>query len=265
MKMMKGYSAKLYRKSVLAVAWLDGGLPGLLWAWVLISAFAGLLRISFAISPINSGASLLQTVIPYFLLALSPVVAFWAADRLVPRGSLIAQPDVRLSRIGHWRSVDVLAARAHPLFGPTGAMASLLIGMLLNVPLRSLEFLAAVPAMNSNAPIWGQVLFVAMATDVIVMNFLYALCFMAALRCAPWFPRFLLLVWGLDISSQLIMAHSIGGIVGLPQDVADAWASLLYGNMQKVMISVAVWLPYLIMSKRVNLTYRGRIAVQSAQ
>lgn len=258
---MMAYKAGLYRKSVSAVALLEGGFPKLIMGWVAFIAVAGILRISFAVSPINSSASLFQTLLPYVLLGLSPVAAYWIADQLFPRGMLMQQPEIRLSRIGKWRSVDVLAARANPLFGPTGMMASLLIGMLLNVPVRSLEFLAAVPAMNGNAPLWGQVLFAATTFDVVVMNFLYVLCFMAALRCAPWFPRFLLVVWGLDICSQLLMANIIMDTAGLPVGVAEALGSLLQGNMQKVMISIAIWLPYLTLSERVNLTYRGRVAL----
>lgn len=262
---MAAYKAQLHRKSISAVALLEGAFPKIILGWVAFVAIAGMLRTSFAVSPINSGASLFQTVLPYVLLGLSPVAAYWIADQLFPRGVLMQQPGIRLSRFGKWRSVDVLAARDHPMFGPTGVMASLLIGMLLNVPIRSLEFLATIPAMNGNAPLWGQVLFAATTFDVVVMNFLYVLCFMAALRCAPWFPRFLLTVWGLDISSQLVMAHVVSGTAGLPHGVGEALGNLLQGNMQKVMISMAIWMPYLIISERVNLTYRGRVALNPAQ
>jgi hypothetical protein len=262
---MTAYKARLYRKSISVVALLEGGLPRIILGWVAFIAIAGILRTSLAVSPINSGASLFQTILPYVLLGLSPIAAHWIANQLFPRGMLMQQPDIRLSRFGSWRSIDVLAARAHPLFGPTGVMASLLVGMLLNVPVRSLEFLAAVPAMNGNAPLWGQVLFAVMTLDVVVMNFLYVLCFMAALRCVPWFPRFLLVVWGFDISSQLLMAHIVSGTAGLSHGVGEALGNLLQGNMQKVMISVAIWMPYLILSERVNLTYRGRVALKSAQ
>jgi hypothetical protein len=126
------------------------------------------------------------------------------------------------------------------------------------VPVRSLEFLAAVPAMNGNAPLWGQVLLAAMTADVVIMNFLYIVAFVAALRCAPWFPRLLVLAWGLDISSQLVMAHLVGNAPGLPPSVGTAMGTLLSGNVQKVMISMIIWLPYLLLSERVNLTYRQR-------
>lgn len=257
---MAGFSAKLYRKSVSAVATLEQSLPRIMLGWVAFVTLAGVLRTMFAVSPIDSGLSFIQTILPYILLGAAPIAAFWIADQVFPRGSLMQQPEIRLARYGKWQPVNVLAARAHPMFGPTGMMASLLIGMMLNVPVRSLEFLAAVPAMNGNAPLWGQVLFAAMTADVVVMNFLYMVCFVAALRCAPWFPRLLLLVWGLDVTSQLAMAHVVGTTTGLPYAVGQAMSSLLQGNLQKVMISMALWLPYLILSDRVNLTYRNRLA-----
>jgi hypothetical protein len=34
---------------------------------------------------------------------------------------------------------------------------------------------------------------------------------------------------------------------------------MLEGNLKKVLISVAIWLPYLLLSRRVNLTYRLRV------
>jgi len=45
----------------------------------------------------------------------------------------------------------------------------------------------------------------------------------------------------------------------LPPQVATALHGLLDGNVKKVLISVALWLPYLLMSKRVNVTYRHRV------
>jgi hypothetical protein len=34
---------------------------------------------------------------------------------------------------------------------------------------------------------------------------------------------------------------------------------MLEGNLKKVLISVAIWLPCLLLSRRVNLTYRWRV------
>lgn len=257
---MAGLSEQLYRKSVAAVATLENSLLRIMLLWVAFVTTAGILRTVFAVSPINSTLSFIQTILPYILLGAAPIAAYVIANQVFPRGALMQQPEIRLARYGKWQSVNVLEARAHPLFGPTGMMASLLIGMLLNVPVRSLEFLAAVPAMNGNAPLWGQVLLTAMTVDVVIMNFLYVICFVAALRCVPWFPRLLLLVWSVDICSQLVMAHVVGDTSGLPHGVGAAMAGLLQGNVQKVMISMSIWLPYLILSDRVNLTYRQRIA-----
>jgi hypothetical protein len=261
---MAGLSSQLYRKSISAVVVLERGLPSIMVCWVAFVALAGILRTVFAVSPIDSGVSFLQTITPYILLGAAPIAAYWLADQVFPRGALMQQPEIRLARYGKWRSVNVLDARQHPMFGPTGMMASLLIGMLLNVPVRSLEFLAAVPAMNGNAPLWGQVILAAMTFDVVMMNFLYTVCFVAALRCAPWFPRLLVLTWGLDVSSQLAMAQFVGSVADLPPTVGQAMGSLLSSNVQKVMISMMIWLPYLLLSERVNLTYRLRTSALRA-
>ncbi len=259
---MAGIGAKLHGKSISAVALLENSLPQIMFGWLAFMAVGGVLRTIFAVSPIDGGLRLIETLMPYILIGAAPIVAYVLADKVFPRGVLLQQPDIRLARYGKWQNVNILTARQNPLFGPTGMMASLLIGMLLNVPVRSLEFLAAVPAMNGNAPLWGQVLLATMTADVVIMNFLYVVTFVAALRCVPWFPRLLLLVWGVDILSQITMAQLIGHTPGLPSGVASSLAVLLEGNIKKVLISATLWLPYLILSERVNLTYRSRVAAK---
>src|SRR3546814_5514270 len=49
-------------------------------------------------------------------------------------------------------------AMAHPLHGPYGLMFSLLVGILLNVPVRALEFLSAIPPSPSIQPLWLKTL-----------------------------------------------------------------------------------------------------------
>jgi hypothetical protein len=58
---------------------------------------------------------------------------------------------------------------------------------------------------------------------------------------------------------QLATAKLVASAGYVPPQVAEALHHLLYGNVEKVMISVAIWLPYLLLSKRVNVTYRSRI------
>jgi hypothetical protein len=51
----------------------------------------------------------------------------------------------------------------------------------------------------------------------------------------------------------------MGGMADLPHSVGAALGGLLDGNVKKVLISVALWAPYLLLSRRVNLTYRRRV------
>ena len=99
-----------------------------------------------------------------------------------------------------------------------------------------------------------------MTLDVVLMSSLYTIAFVAALRQVPLFPRLLVAIWGLDLAMQLTTAELVAGTPGLPPAVASALHGLLDGNVKKVLISVALWLPYLLLSQRVNVTYRSRIA-----
>ena len=48
----------------------------------------------------------------------------------------------------------------------------------------------------------------------------------------------------------------------VPPLVASALHDLLDGNTKKVLISVFLWLPYLLLSRRVNVTFRNRIPIR---
>jgi hypothetical protein len=138
-------------------------------------------------------------------------------------------------------------------------MVSLLVGMLLNVPVRALEYLAAIPALSGPVPAWLSTLHLMMTLDVVLLSSLYTIAFVAALRRVPLFPRLLAAIWAIDLAMQLGIAGAVAGTEGLPPKVADALHTLLDGNAKKVLISIGLWLPYLLLSKRVNITYRHRV------
>ena len=230
-------------------------------AWMVIFTLGCLPRLLFPVTPLTGAADFVALVVPYMLIALAPVAGYVVATGSFPRRLLTAQPSIRLSQYGRWRRLDVLEAHKSPVFGPAGFMASLLIGLLLNVVVRSFEFLVAMPAMGGAAPLWGDRLFALMAADVVVMSFFYMVCFVMALRSVPLFPRMLLLAWGLDIMMQLLIGKTIMATPGVPAEVAVPLQALLEGNITKVLISAFVWLPYLILSDRVNVTYRRRAPV----
>lgn len=256
--MIQTAKERMFRQSVRFVAPLEDKARALLLGWTVVVAGICFVRILFPITPANSLSSALILSVPHMLILASPFFAYWAANMLFPRGTDFAQPEIRLARFGNWRPLDALAARDHPAFGPVGIMASLLLGMLLNVPIRTAEFMAGVPAMTGSAPMWGQMIYFAMATDLVAMNFLYTLCFFMALRRMPFFPRMLLLTWGVDVASQVVIAQYVSGAPFLPAQVAASIAPLLESNLKKAFISIVVWMPYLLLSERVNVTYRWR-------
>lgn len=232
--------------------------PALAALWGLIFLTASLPRMLLTPLPVHGWKDLAPITLPYCLIALAPVAGYRLALASFPARLPTAQPEIRLSRYGRWRRLSVIDAYDHPVFGPAGLMASLLIGLMLNVVVRSVEFLLAMPAVNFHAPQWSTLLFTLMAGDVAVMSFFYAVCFVLALRAVPLFPRMLLFTWLLDLTAQLVIAHRLGAFGDLPPLVAANLGELLRGNVIKVLISMLVWLPYLILSERVNVTYRHR-------
>src|SRR3546814_9683679 len=77
----------------------------------------------------GSGTGLL----PYLLVVGAPVGSLLLGLKLFPAGRIHAQPAFRLAQVGRWRKVDCLKAREMSQFGLYGVMASLLVGIALNV------------------------------------------------------------------------------------------------------------------------------------
>ncbi|MDP9423510.1 MAG: DUF2569 domain-containing protein [Pseudomonadota bacterium] len=247
---------RLRAKSTSLLLSIEGGLPRIMTIWFALAMTGCAIRI--AASPIR-GAPDLSTFMPYILLVGAPLVSMALALHWFRNGDELAQPVYRLAIAGRWRNVSADQARRHTLYGSGGIMVSLLVGMLLNVPVRSLEYLAAMPALAGHVPEWLSTLRFVMTLDVVLLSSLYTIAFVAALRRVPLFPRLLAAIWLVDVAMQLGIATAVAQTDGLPVPVAEALHALLDGNVKKVLISVALWLPYLLLSKRVNVTFRHRV------
>jgi hypothetical protein len=252
---------KLHARSADLLLSLENRLERILIGWLL---FAGLCcAIRLAVSPLPDGAiPALASVAPYLLIVTAPFISTMLALRWFARAEDQPQPSTRLALVGSWRNVSKSEARRHPLYGTTGIMVSLLIGMLLNVPVRALEYFAAIPPAGPVSPQWLSTLRFAMTLDVVLFSSLYMIAFVAALRRAPLFPRLLAAIWLGDITMQLVTAK-VTAATNLPDGVAVALQGLLEGNLKKVLISIGIWLPYLLLSKRVNVTFRQRVPAKS--
>lgn len=225
--------------------------------WLVLAGLLATARLAMA--PLSFAVPSAASVIFYALLVLAPVASAMLALKWFPPDHALPQPVTRLARVGAWRSVTRTEAEGHRLFGASGIMVSLLVGMLVNVAVRAAEYLAAMPPIPAAAPHWLWMLQLAMSVDVILFGSLYAIAFVAALRHVPLFPRLLAAIWACDLVMQLVTAKLVVEAGGLPPGVADALHTLLDGNVKKTMISIALWLPYLLLSQRVNLTYRNRV------
>ena len=254
---LKSVSQKLHARSAVLLLSLENRLERILIGWLLFAGLCCAVRI--AVSPLPSGTfAALASVAPYLLVITAPFISTMLALRWFGRREDQPQPSIRLARVGSWRTMSKAEARKHPLYGTTGIMVSLLIGMLLNVPVRALEYFAAMPPAGPISPPWLSTLRFAMTLDVVLFSSLYMIAFVAALRRAPLFPRLLAAIWLGDITMQLVTAK-VTAAAHLPDGVAVALQGLLEGNLKKVLISIGIWLPYLLLSRRVNVTYRQRV------
>jgi hypothetical protein len=252
------YASSLSRKSRSVTRFLERRMVWVCALWLAISFGLATLRLAFPASPIHGIADAAPVLLGYSLVIASPIIGFLVATRAFKGEAATLQPSIRLALVGRWRRLSAADARARALFGPVGFMASLLVGMLLNVVIRALEFFASVPAMGEHAPAWAQAMFAWMAIDVVLTGFFYMAAFAMALRTIPLFPRMLLFAWLVDVSMQLLIARQIAAVGGVPDIVVQPLLTLLDGNITKVAISAVIWLPYLLLSERVNVTYRHR-------
>jgi hypothetical protein len=256
--MFQKFSNRMSNKSAALLMSLENKLDRILQGWLLLAGLASALRIANT-PPSAAADGVLPVVAPYVLLILAPFASAVLALRWFRNGHLQPQPSTRLAVVGRWRTVSPDEARRHPLYGTTGVMVSLLVGTLLNVPVRAGEYMVAMPPVAGDVPAWLSSLHLAMTFDVVLFTSLYAIAFVAALRKVPLFPRLLAAIWLADITMQCATAKLVASAGYVPPSVAEALHHLLYGNVEKVLISVAVWLPYLLLSRRVNVTYRSRI------
>lgn len=254
--MYRTVSLHFQNKSLALLGALEGSLKKIMTIWLVLAMSACSLRV--AVGTKGAGAAGFVTALPYLLVTIMPLISMALALKWFARGEEMAQPETRLARVGAWKTVSREEARVHPLYGTSGIMVSLLIGMLLNVPVRSMEYLVAIPAITEAVPGWLSTLHFMMTFDVVLLSSLYTIAFVAALRKVPLFPRLLVAIWVIDLAMQLLVAQAVTS-QGLPDAVAEPLHTLLDGNVKKVMISIFLWAPYLLLSRRVNVTYRHRV------
>ncbi|MBV9527432.1 DUF2569 family protein [Sphingomonas sp.] len=255
--MLERYGDRLQARSAALLVSLDSRLDRILQYWLLVAGLVAAARVTFSAHP--AGGPPISTIASYALVVVAPFVATMLALRWFHNGDRQPQPVTRLARIGRWRTIYAAEARLDPLYGTTGMMVSLLVGIMLNVPVRTAEYLAAMPPIPSAAPSWLAALHFAMTFDVVAFGSLYMIAFVAALRRVPLFPRLMVAIWMADLAMQVATAKLVVAAGPLPESVAVALQNMLTGNVKKVLISMALWLPYLLLSRRVNVTFRHRV------
>lgn len=249
-------------KSGASSRWIARKTHRIAFGWI---AAMGLLVLTKVLSlqvPVESGFDAMQVILPYILVGLAPLLGY-----LIGRDAFAGeyrQPATRLSVLGSWRDITPSSARESRHFGQAGLMATLLIGLLGGVGLRTIEYAITLPALNGHAPDWVHSLFLLATAELVATNFLYMVCFVMALRGTPLFPRMLLYTWLVDLALQLTLARTYAKL-DLPSEAVTALESILTSSGYGVLISAAIWLPYLILSERVNVTFRHRVPSEASK
>ena len=237
------------------MGWIKRRLELLALVWLAFVVLVAALKMSARAVPLADLRDFAEMAFPYYLIAFAPLAGFYLGRAAFRRNR--RQPSTRLAFLGRWKPLSYKSARQHPSFGASGLLVTLLIGLLFGVAMRTVEFALSVPALNAHAPDWAFGLYLIAGAEVAVMNFLYMICFVMALRRVPLFPRMLLFVWLVDLASQLALARYYARL-GLPDAATEALTTMLTNNANAVLLGVAIWLPYLILSERVNVTFRHR-------
>ena len=260
-------SAHLMAESERIARFLDRRLTMLLATWFAIAALAGGVKILLLCVAVPNAATfviVLPLIVPYALIALAPLAGYALVGRCFTSGTIAAQPRLRLAKLGLWSSVSLDDARQRQNFGMSGLLVSLVAGLLLSMVMRLGEYLIGVPAIPGVAPPWALAMFDAMTFDLVYLSFLYSVCIAMALKAAPLFPRMLAYTWLCDVAMQVAIARYTINAGGLPNEVAAPLQAFLVANIKKVLISVMIWLPYLLVSNRVNVTFRLRVRQEAS-
>jgi hypothetical protein len=159
------------------------------WMWLCV-AFGSLKLLALAAlyPEAVAMADLPLLALPYLLIALAPIAGYRLATACFPAGRLLAQPGLRLARFGRWQNVPAFDAARATEYGPSGVIVSLIAGLLISIVLRSGEYFVAVPAIPLMAPVWARTIIQVMTLDMVVMGFLYSVCFRHGAAQRPLFP-----------------------------------------------------------------------------
>jgi len=223
----------LQRRGDALLVWFDRRAGYLPLAWLVIAGTGAALRLA------GQWADPLAWL-PYALFVGLPALAL----------------HLGLSRLGG-RIAPAAIAR-HPSYGAGGLMLSLLLALAATAILRGASFLTAIPAAGSQSSPWLDSLHGWLTADATIACSLYAVAFAAGLRRSAHFPALLASAWAIDLAMQLVMGSAAETMM-LPPAVGEAFARLLHGNLTRLLVSIAIWLPYLVMSERVAVTYRHEL------
>lgn len=239
----------------------ENSIERLIRGWIVLFLLIGLAKIICAPNPAGSWTAVASMSLPFLALAGSPALGYRVAQATLAQGVLTARPAPWLARLRPWPTFAPSGSDQASGAVPVGLLASLIVGLLFNVVVRSLEFVMVAPAINPQDPAWAHVLMKCLSLNVIAMNVAYMACFALALGRSPAFPRILVITWICDAVFQYGIAIHVSQ-TAIPPRIAVLLGKLLVGSVDQVALSAITWLPYLLLSEQVNTMFRQRVSTR---
>src|SRR5689334_21875618 len=126
--MLERWRETMTARSAALLLTMEQRLDRILQMWVLFAGLACAARVAMAPHAVPIAG--VSTWGSYMLLVLAPLVSTLLALRWFADNETMPQPATKLARFGRWRDLPSAEAVRHPLYGTSGFMISLLIGIM---------------------------------------------------------------------------------------------------------------------------------------
>jgi hypothetical protein len=193
-----------------------------------------------------------------FLIVASPVLLFWVVCWIMKARIPFRFGAADNSERPRWVEVTDDVAKAHPLYGVSGWLGLVMLGLMVSTLSRFTPLTDLVMPTSAH-PGWYVTAFSTAISDMMLFPALYVACIALAVRHSRHFPAFLIAVWTADMTSSLLTYSIFADLAGVPTEVMQEVDRELAKQSGRFLVGGAIWITYLLRSARVNVTFRKRV------
>ncbi len=164
---------------------------------------------------------------------------------------------------GHWANIPLEIAKQHPLYGISGWLRLVVIG-LIATPARILVTLVPIYGSIDYASLHPTML--AFVLGEIAINALIILWSLANLFLLftkkALFPKSwigLMAVSAVFVPADAVITKLVVDSIGQPMEWSQIFDSETSREVIRAIVGASIWIPYAIISRRVNVTFLNRV------